>query len=385
MTQTPTPRPLVTAPDALHGLTSLRFFAALYVVFYHSFALLTGSVNPSPLLRHTLSFALVTIGFFFFLSGYILSLAYVRTSKILTQRIPFYTARFARIYPVFLLTLILDTPDWFFAHVRSLGSYRAASLHTAAVFVEHLFMLQAWFPWQRGIDRPNWTLSVDVFFYILFPYLGIRIWKLGSKHLLLFSLGIWAGAQLFFLVASRYLAIDVLMFVPIFHLPSFMLGVALARAQYLHEPRIQACSNRAIGAMLFAACLLTLPFFFWESPLAMLYFNNGLLAPVYALVILATSVNGRFPAQLLGNRFLQQLGLSSYALYILHFPILHLLQRLHPPHALWVYLLYCAVCIAASLFTFQYVETPLRIRVMSIASHLFPGARPSRIAGSSTT
>lgn len=355
----------INAPDAAHGLTSLRFFAALYVVFYHALEPLVASTTRHPAVLRAVSLGYVSVSFFFFLSGYILSIAYLKSNRNLGERKPFYIARFARIYPIFLLTLLLDTPDWFVSHARALGGYLHAIPTTAAVFTEHLVMLQAWFPAQRGIDRPNWSLSVEIFFYLLFPFLAVRIWHLSSRAITLFAITLWIAGQFLLVLAGHVLSVDALMFVPIFHLSTFLLGIALARWQFLNTQRIDTWSPTLISTLPIAALALTIPLLLHPDLIPKQFLNDGLLTPIFAVIILTVSLNHRPPARLLAHPALEQLGHASYALYLFHFPILHLVQRLHPPRVWPVFLLYLGVCIAASLVSFRFIELPLRSRIIA--------------------
>ena len=101
-------------------------------------------------------------------------------------------------------------------------------------------MLQAWLPWQRGIDRPNWSLSVEAFLYLLFPFVAVYIWKLSSRAVCLLAPVLWIGGQLMILLASQWFSIDTLLWVPLVHLTTFLLGIALARWQYLNEHRFNS-------------------------------------------------------------------------------------------------------------------------------------------------
>src|SRR5271155_1236018 len=89
-------------PD-IPALTSLRFFAALWVVLFH--------VNAIGLNRGGskvyLAFALlgyVGVSFFFVLSGFIL--VYVYAGRQIQKR-RFWQARFARVYPAYLFALVV--------------------------------------------------------------------------------------------------------------------------------------------------------------------------------------------------------------------------------------------------------------------------------------
>jgi peptidoglycan/LPS O-acetylase OafA/YrhL len=70
-----------------------------------------GGVEHHPSLEKAISLGYVSVSFFFFLSGYILSVAYLSGGHNFPSKANFYSARFARIYPLYILTIILDTPD----------------------------------------------------------------------------------------------------------------------------------------------------------------------------------------------------------------------------------------------------------------------------------
>jgi len=84
----------------IKSLTSLRFFAAIYVVLFHE------SANPGHFVFFPLAARFVASGYtavtlFFVLSGFILAYNYGR----IRSRKEFWISRFARIYPVYFLSL----------------------------------------------------------------------------------------------------------------------------------------------------------------------------------------------------------------------------------------------------------------------------------------
>jgi len=85
----------------IHPLTGLRFVAAMMVLVSHY----PVPGTPGPLLRLMQSgYAGVT--FFFVLSGFILTYNYADRfcSDARDNLVPYFVSRFARIYPVYLLT-----------------------------------------------------------------------------------------------------------------------------------------------------------------------------------------------------------------------------------------------------------------------------------------
>jgi len=98
----PTRRPDVPA------LTSLRFFAAALVVFFHY--LPRGEADNAWWIR-IINHGYVGVSFFFVLSGFILAYTGVNTDfHCRYERRAFYARRLARIYPAFLLATLLDWP-----------------------------------------------------------------------------------------------------------------------------------------------------------------------------------------------------------------------------------------------------------------------------------
>ena len=352
------------APDASHALTSVRFFAALYVLLFHAAPVLVPTSSIPTVVLHTISFGYVSVSFFFLLSGYILSIAYLgANARKLEPLNRFYIARFARVYPLYILTLFVDLPDWFVAHAKSFTGYAGAVLPACGVLLQHLVMLQAWTPHIRGIDRPNWSLSVEAFLYLLFPFVAIRIWRLQSKSIVMLGLALWVGGLGLVHLFAGHISLDAIMFLPAFHLSTFFLGIALARWQILNQERLE--SSMAAFFLLLVALVLGALFFRHAESIDRAYLNDGMLAPLFAALILAVSINTQLPARLLSHPLLRRLGDASYALYLFHFPILHYFQRLHVSRTWATFAIYVIACLATSLLSFRYFETPLRLRLAS--------------------
>ena len=100
------------------------------------------------------------VPFFLILSGFILSYSYLGQLRFGGERRRFWEARFCRVYPVYLLSLLIDWP------IRG--------QMTAGFTIAVLTATQAWNP-ANGLAQmwnfPAWTLSVEAFFYLCFPLL----------------------------------------------------------------------------------------------------------------------------------------------------------------------------------------------------------------------
>src|SRR6185437_12702 len=103
-----------SAQDYLPALTGLRFFLAVWVILQHisnKGMMLEASSNslPAPLsgFMHSGYLAVQT---FFVLSGFVLTRTYAKTRWNGQSLGRFFTARFARIYPVYFASLVVMSP-----------------------------------------------------------------------------------------------------------------------------------------------------------------------------------------------------------------------------------------------------------------------------------
>ena len=147
---------------AIPALTGIRFIAAVYVFIYHygATALQRAGV-PTPV-RVFFQNGYFGVSAFFVLSGYILTHAHPGPLLRARTLLNYFISRLARIYPVYLLALLVMAP--LVLHELTIRSSLAV-----------LLMVQAW-------GRPDsdfgfswlfqaWTLSVELCFYLLFPLL----------------------------------------------------------------------------------------------------------------------------------------------------------------------------------------------------------------------
>jgi peptidoglycan/LPS O-acetylase OafA/YrhL len=349
-------------------LTTLRFFAALFIVFYHSaesflpiFSARTLSGVPRDLVSRVLLLFPSSVSFFFLLSGYVLSVVYLREGQAVDLR-RFSAARFARLYPLYLVVMTLSVPELLLPEVRHYGTAIGLA-KTAKIFAANMVMAQAWLPKRLlRIDSPSWSLCVEAFLYVCFPVLGVLLWKLRGVRLWVTALALYVGGQALVWGLRPHLSRQMILFLPPLHLSTFALGILLARWQALQRERngrrpiqlwqVSMTLGLSTGGMVLSVLLLPL------FPVVALY-NDGLLAPVFAGFIWALSAMTTRLSLWLSGSWLVALGNASYALYLIHFPLLLLFLNFH-----WVspvlYVLYLAVCVGLSLLSFYCFETPVR-------------------------
>lgn len=155
MSGAPTGTPPKTA--RLDSLTSLRWLAALLVFAHHIVPLFpAGSLGWVD--TYICDPGSVGVSFFLMLSGFVIT--WVRRSDDTVKG--FWTRRFARIYPSVWLTWLIALP----------------LAETLLGVVMQFFLVQAWIPdssVRRQMNSVTWALSVEVFFYAVYPFLSPRI------------------------------------------------------------------------------------------------------------------------------------------------------------------------------------------------------------------
>ena len=314
-------------PAPLKALTGLRCFAAVNIVFFHF-------SNPQWFgwLAPVVNAGYASVSYFILLSGFVMAYNYsarARAGQLDVMR--YYKARFTRLYPIYILSLVLAwrvLPQEWAAHTHS--------MFWAGIILAPL-LLQGWIPEiATFLNTPAWTMSAESFYYVLFPWMAK--WKKPESvrpHLLklagLWMLGLIPGTLYILLNPdgiprpdrfSTGPGLQALKFTPLPHLASFMFGVLLADLDaMLPRPGHLRFALAIFGfGMIF--CLLSIP----AVPYALLH--DGLLMPLFGCIILGLA--GENPlAHAIGTRPLVFVGEASYALYLLHFNLWNLIHDTH--------------------------------------------------------
>jgi peptidoglycan/LPS O-acetylase OafA/YrhL len=360
-------------------LTSFRFFAAMAVVMHHFFGTEHGVPEGSRL--HLLSvYGYLGVPFFFILSGYILTHSYASTPERAASlnKTLFWWKRFARIYPLYLFSLLIDIPR---AIIHSSGLHGAAgaAIRLVPTFFANVLMLQSWHGYLLGEwNRPSWSLSSEAFFYFLFPVLSLHLawskacaWKpavLRNAGLLLLGcivMGFSDYGTGRYPHAKSYLERNPALLVIL-----FVMGILLYRTEQLIRRQGQKASNilNLVGSVSVFAGAADLIVNYDLPP--------GIREAVCCLFFLGLIVLGRGgPAWFirpLSWPVLLLLGEASYGVYLLQFPLVYYFQKLWNVFGLeqlhleatgskvTFYVLYTLTLIGTAIVLFRVLETPAR-------------------------
>ena len=192
-------------------LTFTRFIAALMVLFFHYH-------NTNIFFQN----GNVFVSFFYILSGFVLTISQKKKFFSRKDFFEFYRNRFARVYPVYLFSILL-----FVITTKKIG--------WGLLF--NLLAIQSLSPNNAlSYNAPGWSISVEFFFYFCFPFL-VNFFSSRDplRFVVLMTFCFWVLSQAFSMyifyseLDEKYIEIRYFLFYnPLNHLSSFLCGVAAA-------------------------------------------------------------------------------------------------------------------------------------------------------------
>jgi peptidoglycan/LPS O-acetylase OafA/YrhL len=337
----------------LRPLTSLRFFAALLVFCWHA------RWTKDAAEVHFLGPA--GVEFFFVLSGFILTYTYrdvfargLASSAVRT----FWVARFARVYPLYALTLLASIA------VGALG-YLPEALPPQGfwpILGAHVALVQTWDLAHMGIafrfNRVDWSISDEALFYALFPLLAWPLLRRTREisSLLLYAAGLTATDVIVNVLLWPHVDERIAYVFPPLRVADFGVGMVLAAA-YLRGLR---GARRPLATLIeivtlcgCAGAIAALPLLGTSTAVGPYFLPlSGLVVTIFALGTGAIS-------RALSHPVLVYLGEISFALYLVHVLVLAFVPSASP--------LAFALALAASLgvaaLAHELFEKPLRDRI----------------------
>jgi len=283
----------------IKALTGLRGIAAALVAwghFHHHF--------PTPT-RITL-----WVDLFFILSGFVITLAYNNRMQTGGDYLRFLFLRLGRIYPVHLFSLLLA--------ILAIGYVNAMNAKdlfvwrdTVTGIWQNIFLVNAWPPFGRySWNMPAWSISAEWSAYLAFPLLLLISHKFRQWFLLLILIGWIAfysyrdgsgfGAGWEFGVHRCLLGFSIGMWLWSIKPPAF-----------IYHDLVTIVAIIGVSSV-------------WYFNLSDWFF----VMPV-ALLILNLSGNNGVSARILSAPPIYGLGLISYSLYMVHYPVFKLWQQYH--------------------------------------------------------
>jgi peptidoglycan/LPS O-acetylase OafA/YrhL len=394
----------------LPPLTGLRFFAAFFIFVGHATPMMLKlTPNPQQVINVTNCFLEVGMELFFVLSGFVIHYNYADVGRLpSSQNIArFYIARFARIYPLYLLFLVIQLV-WHQGNLRALIFYLGLTQSWVYMIIKGVPLIG------HMSASITWSISTEWFFYCLYP---IVAWLLAmTRHRLTAALAITALALLG-LVQAVFIywhgqevnavaqavwgtpGVDsfhgwLLAYSPVGRLPPFLIGIATAHIFMTVYHRPVGESERRCGIIVLTlalACAITMC---GAQSMVSRYINSVALF-VYpmsiAVIIFCCARYRSLFAAVLSVPLLIVCGDASYSIYLFHLMVLEVtnVQDILPwtwYDVLYVGLRFAAaavITIAFSIVMYRAYESPARAATRALlgrfikpgvsqADHYFP-------------
>lgn len=295
----------------LRSLTGLRWVAAFWVFLFHAHIHYGWLKETRVGVERLLMGGSLGVTLFFVLSGFIMAHVYLPGGRMAVAPPAYWRARFARIWPLTTLAILLATPFWW-------AEADLALLQALTGLVSALTFTQAWFqPTVFAAHGGTWSLSVEAFFYLLFPLLGPMIARLDGRALRWVIGGAWAASAWGSVLVTVYGTDNwsALYASPLMRLPEFVSGVALG---VLFARRTPGREDGRVA--LLAALALVAGIIVSEPPLAAAPALNWFAVPLIGLVIaFLARAPGRLAAPL-AHPVMRSLGQVSFAFYLMQAP-----------------------------------------------------------------
>jgi peptidoglycan/LPS O-acetylase OafA/YrhL len=348
--------------DSVPGLTGLRFVAAFCVLIAHSVTVLIGAhevywIKQASGFRMTL---------FFVLSGFVIHYNYAAavTGKQAFRGIATYLwARFARLYPLFLLTLAVAV--FLSLGPKHLWTGQPRQLNQIVAALPYfLLSIQSWVyhpiedrsllfsvDWGAAL---RWSISTEWFFYFAYPAIALLIVLLRSSRVAILGAMLWCAlwAAISIAVHDRLTQTDAWAighfgplasfqqnkdqsfffwfqyFSPYLRIGEFVLGAIVAQIyvrlqQYAVDERENVAG--ALGLLVAAGSIFVITYFTFSPAIGSNLFRSMLsfaLAPPAALLIFCVARYQSPVSRLLASRTGVLLGDASYSIYLVHFGVL---------------------------------------------------------------
>jgi peptidoglycan/LPS O-acetylase OafA/YrhL len=313
-------------PARVDALSGLRFAAALGILLFHYGGSFT--VSAPAWVERLRTGGHAWVGLFYVLSGFVLAYANPRPLDGAETR-AFWAARFARLYPAYLVAFLLYVP---FVFDKWWPRGAEGLIKGGIVAGACLTLTQAWLPPIARIwNPPGWSTSVVAAFYAAFPrilrWLAPRsragLWRVAglawaaSLALPLLYLAVQPDGPGAELLPREPRWLEALKFHPFPRAGEFVAGVALGLLVRTRGVALRRFGGTAATAALAAVVALLA----WGgAPYVLLH--NGLVVPLWAVVLVGLASDpGCALARVLGSRLGRALGDASFALYALQDPL----------------------------------------------------------------
>jgi peptidoglycan/LPS O-acetylase OafA/YrhL len=341
-------------------LDSYRFIAASMVCLYH--------FNKADILgfsKYTFLVENLRLGvdFFFVLSGFVIAKTYLNKIEDTSGFGRFMWKRFARLYPLHFLTLLVGIVGGLLVGSRGLQAGTNPEIFSITAILANLTLTHSLGVTQYGsFNLPSWSISAEMFVYLLFPLFAL----LATRLSLAFNAGLIVVYILIAIVVRQYLGLSAWTIAwydggAFRAVPTFFAGVLIAQILSTQLKNFAPSIWFAHIAFLLAGVVMHL------------HIRDELVLMCFIMVVFlaAASEQNGAKSQLQKPSFVH-LGNASFSLYMWHMPIkvgfFAIIGKLFGTSLapMWgAAVLSYIVSVIVALLCYKYFEIPCRNAILS--------------------
>ena len=350
----------MSSKKIINSIQFLRGFAALAVVIHHTGGYVKRYYEPTLLFADKFSIGFAGVDLFFVISGFIIhftSKNYINNPSKLKE---YLQKRFIRVYPIYwIITTILFFSSWVIIQMLGKNIFSIGYPNTLSAYIQTYTL----FPLHFAINPVTWTLSYEIFFYLCFAFLIVskRLWVIPALILAISFYNISKNIP-------EIIEIDLTYFNFIFSGYNFEFMLGFLIFQCYEKLKI---SNSISVILLIGAISIIVLFGYsvgdYDSYKRILAFGfpSGII--LFALLNLERNQAISFP------KFTLILGDASYALYLIHFPMMLFMNKIpqilgysfNAYQEVWYSYIIIISIIFTSIFVHKKIELPVAKKLNS--------------------
>ena len=351
----------MSSKKIINSIQFLRGFAALAVVIHHTGGYVKRYFEPTVLFGDKFSIGFAGVDLFFVISGFIIHFTSKNYFNNPSKLKEYLQKRFIRVYPIYwIITTILFFSSWLIVLLLNRNIFSIGYPNTVSAYIQTYLLL----PLHFAINPVTWTLSYEIFFYLCFAILIIskRLWIIPALILVVSFYNIFINIPAVVEVKLNYFNF----FFSGYNF-EFMFGFLIF--QFYEKIKL---SNIISVILLIISISIIVLFGYaigdYDSYKRVLTFGlpSGLI--LLSLLNLENNDAISFP------KFTLTLGDASYALYLIHFPMMLLMNKFPQilgynftaeQEVLYSYFIIFSIIIS-SVYIHKWIEIPVAEKLNSL-------------------
>lgn len=299
------------------------------------------------------------VDIFFVISGYLItSILYINLKRNKFTLKQFFIRRFTRIFPVYIFVIVITSVLAFFLLVPNQLYDLAKSSIYSLIFVSNIFFWRSLNNYYNpdAIFDPllhTWSLGIEIQFYLFFSILFIFLFKFTNK--LKFSLFLIGIISLILSISLSYIEPQINFFGFQSRLWEFLLGSFV----FFYKDNFKINLSKFLKYSIYFLIII-FAILFNENTKHPSFLTLFLLILVSIIIIDKSNYKLNF-----FDKILLFFGLISYSLYLWHYPILSLSERIFFNQTYEIKIFLILVSILLSYLSFNLLERKLKKNLKS--------------------